>query len=109
MAVKCVVVEVHLGVESDQPAVASYHEWIDLGERGIGFDKGAIERLQKRHCGLRLLGTEPKAEGELPRDVWLQADGRPDRFAQDGRGIFLGDFFDFHASGGARHYYRSLD
>ena len=40
----------------------------------------------------------PRPKGELAHTVGLQADGRPDRFAQDGGGIFFGDFFDFHAA-----------
>src|SRR5712692_4182130 len=44
-----------------------------------------------------------ETEGDFARLIGLQADHRMNVFAQDGCGIFLGDFFDFHAAGGAGH------
>ena len=45
MSEQSVRVEVELCVERDHVAVAGDNQWIDLGERGIGFVEGAIEPL----------------------------------------------------------------
>jgi hypothetical protein len=52
---------------------------------------------------LRSFAGEAEAVGKLARLIWLKADGGLDEFAKDRFGICFGDFFDFHAAGGAGH------
>src|SRR5260370_33752239 len=44
-----------------------------------------------------------ETEGDFARLIGLQADHRVNGFAQDGCGIFLSGFFDFHAAGRDGH------
>ena len=68
VAIERVIVEVHFGVERDQPAVAGDDQRIDFRERRVGFDERAIERLQETARRPGLLGAEAQAESELARD-----------------------------------------
>ena len=60
-------------------------------------------RLQKWNGLLTGFAGEAETEGELARLIGLQADDGLNEFAEDGVGIVFGDFFDFHAAGGAGH------
>ena len=95
--------KVIFGVERDEAAVAGDDARIDFEHGGVGVDESAVERLEKWGGLLRGFAGEAEAEGELARLIGLQADGGMNDFAQDRVGIVLGDFFDFHAAGGAGH------
>ena len=46
---------------------------------------------------------QTEAESDFARLIKLQTDGGMNRLAQNGAGIILGDFFNFHAARGAGH------
>ena len=62
-----------------------------------------MERLEERDCGIHDFARQSEAEGDFASLVRLQTDGGMNGFTQNGAGIFLGDFLDFHAASGAGH------
>ena len=66
MAEQRVGVEVELGVERDHLAVAGDDQRIDLGERRVGLDERAVERLQQSRAPAATLAV---GNADLARDV----------------------------------------
>src|ERR1700691_2243844 len=99
MAEERVVVEVDLGVEREELVVLCGDEGIDLEERRIGVDEGAIEALEEADRLADLRGLEAEREGELARLPCPESNGGIDRLFENGSGSFRGDFFDLHAAG----------
>src|SRR6266704_2801849 len=100
---KRVVVKGHLGVEGDELAFASEHAGIDFQQRGVGINEGAVESLEEGRRGVHDFARQPQAERDFAGLVRLQTHGRMNHLAQNGAGIFPGDFLDFHAACGAGH------
>src|SRR5439155_5277435 len=69
----------------------------------IRVNKSAMERVEERDCGIRYFARKSQAKGDLAGLVRLQADGGMNGFAQNGAGIILGNFLDFHAASGTGH------
>jgi hypothetical protein len=103
VAEEAVVVEGHFGVERDEAAVAGDDAGIDFEHGGVGVDERFVQRLEKWGGLLRGFAGQAETEGEFARLIGLQAGGGLNEFAEDGFGIFFGDFFDFHATRGAGH------
>ena len=109
MAVEGVVVEIDLAVERDELAFAGDDQRIDLHQRRVGLDERPVQRLQEWPQDLGAVGAQAQAESQLAHLKRLQARGRANRLAQNGRGILVGDFFDLHAAGSAGHDDRRFD
>jgi len=90
-------------VESDELAVAGEHAGIDFQHGGVSVNKSAIKSLEEGNRGIGDFARQAKAERDLAGLIRLQANGGMNRFAQDGVGVLLGDFLDFHAAGSAGH------
>ena len=103
MAEKSVVIEGHFGIEGDELAFARENAGIDFEKRGVGIDESAVERLKKRRGVIDDFERQVETESDLARLIGLKTDGWMNRFAQNGAGIVLGDFFNFHAAGGTGH------
>src|SRR5258708_17796553 len=103
MAEECVVVQSQLGVERDQLAVAREHARIDLQQRSVRVDEGAIEGLKKGGRVRGDLAGKSQSKSDFARLKRLQANHRLNRLPQNGFRIFLGHFLNFHASRGAGH------
>src|SRR5258706_14341733 len=92
-----------LGVERNELAFPGKHAGIDLEKRGIGIDEGAIESLEEWRGVVDHFDRQAQAESNLAGLIRLQANCRMNGFAQNGAGIFLGDFLDLHAASSAGH------
>ena len=101
-------IEVELGVERHELAVAGDDQRIDLGERRVGFVEQPIERFEHR----ARLRQQRIGNADLARDVVGlrigEARARIDRHLVDALGRLRGDFLDVHAAVGARHQHDAL-
>src|SRR5258708_18353631 len=96
-------VKSHLGVGRDQLAVAREHARIDLQQRSVRVDEGAIEGLKKGGRVRGDLAGKSQSKREFARLKRLEATPRMNRLPTNGFRIFLGQFVNFHASRGAGH------
>jgi hypothetical protein len=94
-----VVVEVDLGVEREELVVFGGDEGIDLDQRGVRVNEGAIEALKKGDGVIDLGGLEAEGKGELACLPCAEADGGVDGLLEDGFRSLGGDLFNLHAAG----------
>ena len=111
VAIECVVVKGHLGVERDQPAVAGDDQRIDLLPAKASVSRKARGRAiaRKDMATGTMAAPRPSPESQLAHLIGLQASGGPHALAQDGGGIFVRHDFDLHAARGAGHDDRGFD
>ena len=102
MPVKCVVVEVHLGVERDHVASAGHDQRIDLDQRAVELGKGPVEAAQQGREIADLLAGQSERERDLAAMVALVAGRRVDRLLHDLLGRLVRHRFDIHAACGRR-------
>ena len=67
MAEQGAVIEGYFGVEGDNLTRAGHDQRVDLHNRAVKFNKGAVKGQYKLGEGCNLLARQPKAEGELAR------------------------------------------
>ena len=103
VAVEGVVVKIEFGVEGDDALIFGDDEGVDFGERGVGFDRCAGERLEEPGGGRGGGAGESDAEGEVAGLEGEQAAAGIERLFQDEFGGFGGDLLDVHAAGGGGH------
>ena len=103
MAIERVVVEVHLGVEGEQPAVGGGDERVDLDQRRVGIFGGTRQRHHELHRAADVLRLQPEAEGDFARLKATQPEAGNQMLLDDGMGILGGDLFDLHATRGRCH------
>jgi hypothetical protein len=103
MAVQRVPVEGDLRVERDKRALGRDDQRIDLHERCVLADEGAVEPLQKGADGTHQVGVDPRLEGEAAAVEGLKADQRIDVQRGDRLRRLRGDLLDVHPAAGREH------
>src|SRR5207247_7041745 len=103
-----IVVEAHLHVQREHPAVLGDDERVDLDHRGVELAEGAIGPENRRHGLVHLGARETQAERQLACLESLHPDRGLDFLAQDRRRLALRDFFDLHAAVRVRHHHDPL-
>src|SRR5690606_19031033 len=98
-----VLVEIHLGIERQELAVAGDHERIDLDQAGVEAGEGLVDAAQELDRGADLLALEAQPECEATRVERLQARHRIDRDGEDLFGRLCRDLFDLDAALGRGH------
>src|SRR5208283_812432 len=93
-----IVVERHLGIESEDPVILGHDERIDLNHGGIEIAERTVAAEDACDSAADLLQSEAKTEGKLPRLKRLEANCRLDHNLQDFFGMLFGDLLDFHAA-----------
>ncbi len=78
MAVKGVVVEVHLGVQRRDLAAGGNHQRVDLDDGGIQFVEGFVHGEHELDRRADLLAFEPEPEGQLAGVIGQHPGGRVD-------------------------------
>ena len=68
VAVQRVVVEGHLGVERHDVALAGHHQRVDLDDRAVELEIGAVQRGHELREGGDLLAFQAEPEGQLARN-----------------------------------------
>src|SRR5229473_1065411 len=99
-----VVVEIHLGVEGDDLAVAGDNERVDLDDRGVELGEDLVHRQHELDGALHLLALEPEAEGELAGMEAFHPGGGIDRHLEDLVRMLGRDLLDLHAALGRGHH-----
>ena len=100
---RAVVVEDHLGVESQQPVLAREGQ-------GVDFDKGSIVVDEGAHQAFGYVGevahmrAKAHAESQVARLEVKQAEAGVYRELDDGVWVLFGYLLDLHAALGAAHY-----
>src|SRR5208282_488196 len=93
-----IVVERHLGIESEDPVILGHDERIDLDHGGIEIAERTVAAEDACDSAADLLQSEAKTEGELPRLKRLESNRRLDHNLQDFFWMLFGDLLDFHAA-----------
>ncbi|TPV97883.1 MAG: hypothetical protein USCAAHI_02684 [Beijerinckiaceae bacterium] len=93
-----IVVERHLGIESEDPVVLGHDERIDLDHGGVEIAECAVAAKDAGDGAADLLEREAKTEGEFARLEGLEPHRRLDHHLQDFLWMVLGDLLDFHAA-----------
>jgi hypothetical protein len=104
VAVQGVGVEVELGVQRDQVALAVAVQRVDFHQRGVGVHVAGVELLE--HVGGLLAGCSGQADagGDLQRLFLAQTGQRIDQFGDDFLGGAVRDLFDVHATFAGRDH-----
>src|SRR5690606_32199451 len=91
-------IEVELGVQGDDVALAVAVQGVDFHQRGVGVHVALVQLLE--HVGSLVGRTARQADGfrHLLGLLGLQAGERVDVFGDDFLGRRMGDFFDVHAA-----------
>jgi hypothetical protein len=95
-----VLVEVHLGVEGQHPAVAGDHQRVDLDQAGIEVGEGAVHGQHQLDRRRHLPALEAEAEGELAGVERQHADGRVEADLEDLLRALARHLLDLHAAFG---------
>ena len=106
VAVERVVVEVHLGVESDHPAVGGRDQRVDLEQRGVGLAVGLGQSVHEFRARLESVAFESEPERELAAEVGVEPHIWVEVGLEDGVGVLGRDLFDLHAAELRRHHHR---
>src|SRR5262249_40374188 len=103
VAIERVVVEIDLRVQRVKFAVFGQQEGIDLDERGVHFDIGAVEREHEFRGFADQLRRQAQTERQVARLERLHTDGRVDIFLQNLFGSPGRHLLDVHTAGGRSH------
>ena len=98
MAIDCVAVEPHLGIEAFQVALVGDDQRIDFQHLHVFADEEVIELAHQTHALLDLAAFQPQREGNAPPVIGLITGRGINRETEDFVGGLGGDRLDVHAA-----------
>ena len=98
-----VVVEIHLGVESDDIAGTRHDQRVDLDDGGVKVHESLVGRHDELDRGVDLFALKPQPKGQLAGVEAGNPGGRVDRDFQNLLRGVVGDLFDLHPAFGRSH------
>ena len=98
MAVKRIVVEAHLGIEGQHPAVFRFDQRVDLHQRGVGARERSVQRGHELHRRGAELARDPEIERDPPADPRRETDAGIHGELDDRFGPLRRDLFDLGAA-----------
>src|SRR5690606_3388560 len=102
MTIESIVIEVHLGVETDEIPGAGDHEWVDLEQTHVLVEERPIQPLDELHALLDLCVLKLQRIGDVAPDVRAETRSRVDGDGEDLLRRLTCDFLDVHPSFGRR-------
>src|SRR5690606_18755438 len=103
-----VAVEVELGVQSDDVARAGQDQRVDLGQFSVGFGVALVQLLEFSNGVFDRSVRHADTASQLGGLLVGQANSRVHEFFQNGVGVALGHFFNFHAAFAGSHHGHAL-
>ena len=91
-----IAIKIDLAIQRRQLAILGRDEGIDLQQRAVRLDKGAVQPSHKRDRLVDLRAFESQLERQLASLERLQTNYRLDIFLEDCVRILRRDFFNFH-------------
>ena len=97
-------IEVELGVQRDDLAVAGQDQRVDFGQRCVGVPERLVQALQDRACLRQRSSGHADLRGEFIRFRIFQTDRRVDSDLVNQLRRLFRDFFDVHAAFARSHH-----